>query len=171
MRSKGAVMTRRTTKRPSMGDKITELEARLAREVEERRKYAVRVHELENLPKIADKDRYKRLGEICDRTLALLGIFDEDEDAIVPALERIRKALGASVSGTVEHAVDNLKEIEAQAERSDAECDAAHERETELEAKLSAALDDRQALLKHAGLGEMAWCMLGGAHPAHLEAK
>ena len=164
-------MTRRTTKRPSMGDKIAELEARLAREVEQRRQYALRVHELENLPKIADKDKFKRLGEICDRTLALLGIFDEDEDAIVPALERIRKALDVSGSGTIEHAVDNLKEIEAQAERSDEQCDELDKCVGELEAKLSAALDDRKALLKHAGLGEMEWCMLGGAHPAHLGEK
>jgi len=164
-------MIKRTTKRATKADKIAELEARLAREVEQRRQYALRVHELEELPEVADKDKFKRLGEICDRTLALLGIFDEDEDAIVPALERIRKALDVSGTGTIERAANSLKEIEKQAELSDKECDAAHARETELEAKLSAALDDRKALLKHAGLGEMAWCMLGGAHPAHLGEK
>ena len=161
-------MIKRTTKRATKADKIAELEARLAREVEQRRQYALRVHELEELPEVADKDKFKRLGEICDRTLALLGIFDEDENEIGPALERIREALGVSGSGSIEHAANSLKEIEKQAERAEAECDAAHEREAELEAKLSAALDDRKALLKHAGLGEMAWVMLGGAHPAHL---
>ena len=161
-------MIKRTTRRPSMGDKIAELEARLAREVEERREYAVRVHELENLPKIADRDKFKRLGEICDKTLALLGIFDEEEDAIVPALERIRKALDVSGSGTIEDAANSLKNIEKQAERSDAECDASHEREAELEADLSAALDDRAALLERCKLTDRDWYIQGGAHPAHL---
>jgi len=164
-------MIRRTTKRPSMGDKIAELEARLAREVEERREYALRVHELENLPEIADRDKFKRMSEIFKHTLALLGLSVHAERSIVPTLQRIRKALDMPDDGHLETAVNSLKEIEKQAERSDAECDAGHERECKLEAALDLVREDRAALLKRLKLTERDWYMQGGAHPAHLGDK
>ncbi len=156
------------SRRKTLGDKIAELETRLAREVEERRKYAQRVHELENLPEISDADRLKRLGEVCDKALELLGLSPHGEDEIVPALERIREALNVGPLDSILRSANNLKEIEKQAERSDAECDAAHDREAVQEKMLDLAREDRKALLKHAKLTEREWYMLGGVHPAHL---
>lgn len=93
---------------------------------------------------------YAELPQVIKDLRAALNMTDEDRRSAILAAQQNKEA------------VEDI-------ERYEKDKDAAEENASALDVALSAALEDRAALLKHAGLTARQWWEQGGAHEAHLE--
>ena len=103
--------------------------------------------------------------------LKLLGLSAYSE--LVAGVRELRCTLGMADDDkrSVNTAISEKMSDAERAESHQADALAAEARATALDVALSEALEDRKALLKHAGLTPRKWWELGGAHEVHIDCR